>query len=590
MKFGIIFIALFGFINNSFSGTKPDFLSPAQNSKYNKAASSIIIRYNNQTASNFLQRNNIKISGSKSGAHEFISKISDDNKTLILTPKVKFTNEEIVNVSLSDFNFSFEIEKENIAPDVIGIFKKENSIEENKTPVVNSPVLRSDSLPADFPQIDITVSNTTAPGYLFFANFDFGAVGAPYQIIMDNAGNILHYKKIPGGSYDFKKQPNGNITYYNGRAMKFFEMNNQYQIIDSFACGNGYVTDLHELRLLSNGHALLMSYDPQIVNMRSIIPNGDSAAIVTGLIIQEIDANKNVVFQWRSWDHFEITDATHEILTAHAIDYVHGNAIEYDTDGNILISSRHLSEITKINRNTGDIIWRLGGVHNQFNFVNDPLGFSYQHAIRRLANGNILLFDNGNYRPSLNEADSLYSRVLEYRLDENSHTATLDWQYKHTPNIYGFAMGNAQRLDNGNTLISWGATNPNITEIKPNGEIVFEMSMVRGMYTYRAFRDTWSSTGIQNQNSATNSFSLYQNFPNPFNPSTTIKYDIVKKGEVKLEVYNSLGELMQTIDMGMKSTGSYEYNFNATFLTSGVYFYKLNSNGFAETRKMLLIK
>jgi hypothetical protein len=537
-----------------------------------------------------LQRKNIKISGSKSGAHEFISKISDENKTLILTPKVKFTNEEIVNVSFKDFNFSFEIEKENIIPDVIGIFKKENSIEENKFPFENSPVLRSDSLPADFPQIDITVSNTTAPGYLFFANFDFGAVGAPYQIIMDNAGNIVYHKKIPGGSYDFKKQPNGNITYYDGRAKKFFEMNNQFQIIDSFDCGNGYVTDLHELRLLSNGHALLMSYDPQIVNMRSIIPNGDSAAIVTGLIIQEIDANKNVVFQWRSWDHFEITDATHEILTAHTIDYVHGNAIEYDTDGNILISSRHLSEITKINRNTGAIIWRLGGVHNQFNFVNDPLGFSYQHAIRRLAKGNILLFDNGNYRPSLNEADSLYSRVLEYRLDENSHTATLDWQYKHTPNIYGFAMGNAQRLDNGNTLISWGATNPNITEIKPNGEIVFEMSMVRGMYTYRAFRDTWSSTGIQNENSVTNSFSLYQNFPNPFNPSTTIKYDIVKKGEVKLEVYNSLGELMQTIDLGMKNTGSYEYSFNAAFLSSGVYFYKLNSNGFAETRKMLLIK
>ena len=55
-----------------------------------------------------------------------------------------------------------------------------------------------------------------------------------------------------------------------------------------------------------------------------------------GLIIQEIDENKNVVFQWRSWDHMEITDAEHINFTGTNIDYVHGNAIDYDHDGNIL--------------------------------------------------------------------------------------------------------------------------------------------------------------------------------------------------------------------------------------------------------------
>lgn len=592
MKFFLLFIVFFLFINTSFSGTKPDFLSPVPNSKFNKAASSIIVRFNNQTASNFLQRSDVKIFGSKSGAHEFVSKISDDNKTIILSPKVKFTYGEIVNVTLQDFDFNFEIEKENITPDVIGIFKKENLIEENKIPHTSLPVLRSDSLPAGFPHIDITVSRTTAPGYIFFANFDFGGVGAPYQIIMDNTGNPVYYKKIPGGSYDFKKQPNGNITYYDGRALKFFEMNNSYQIIDSFYCGNGYVTDLHELRLLSNGHALLMSYDPETVNMRNVIPGGDSSAIVTGLIIQEIDANKNVVFQWRSWDHFEIIDAIHEVLTVHAIDYVHGNAIEMDTDGNIIISSRHLSEITKINRNTGAIIWRLGGVHNQFNFANDTFGFSYQHAIRRLANGNILLYDNGNYRTTLDTGivSTIFSRAVEYRLDENSHIATQVWEFRRNPNIYGFAMGNAQRLDNGNTLISWGATNPNITEVTYSGEVVFEMSLARGMYTYRAFRDSWSSTGIQNEFSSVKNFYLYQNYPNPFNPSTTIRYNIAQKGEAELEIYNSLGKLMETINLGIKNSGSYEYNFNAASLSSGIYFYKLNSNGFSQARKMLLIK
>jgi len=55
-----------------------------------------------------------------------------------------------------------------------------------------------------------------------------------------------------------------------------------------------------------------------------------------------------LIFQWRSWDHFQITDATHENLLASNIDYVHGNAIEIDTDSNIIISSRHMDEITKL--------------------------------------------------------------------------------------------------------------------------------------------------------------------------------------------------------------------------------------------------
>ena len=88
-------------------------------------------------------------------------------------------------------------------------------------------------------------------------------------------------------------------------------------------------------RVLNNGHALLMSYDKQPVNMSLIVPGGHPNAMVTGLIIQEIDENKNVVFQWRSWDHYLITDAVDVNLTFSTIDYCHGNAIELDNDGNL---------------------------------------------------------------------------------------------------------------------------------------------------------------------------------------------------------------------------------------------------------------
>ena len=202
-----------------------------------------------------------------------------------------------------------------------------------------------------------------------------------------------------------------------------------------------------------------------------------------GLIIQEIDENKNVVFQWRSWDHFNIVDAIYENLTAPTVDYVHGNAIEYDNDGNIMISSRHLNEITKINRSTGDIIWRIGGVNNEFTFVNDTIPFHYQHHIRRIENGNVTLFDNGNFRtPS-------FSRAVEYTLDEVNKTATLVWQYRNTPDTYGAFMGSVQRLRNGNTLIGWGGTSPMLTEVTPSGTKALEISLPPGVFSYRAYRD-----------------------------------------------------------------------------------------------------
>ncbi len=85
-------------------------------------------------------------------------------------------------------------------------------------------------------------------------------------------------------------------------------------------------------------------------------------------------------------------------------------------------------------------------------------------------------------------------------------------------------------------------------------------------------------------------FSLSQNYPNPFNPSTIINYSIPKGGFVSLKVYNILGQLVKTLYRGYQKAGSYKINFVASELLSGVYFYRLQMNSFAETRKMLLLK
>ena len=83
---------------------------------------------------------------------------------------------------------------------------------------------------------------------------------------------------------------------------------------------------------------------------------------------------------------------------------------------------------------------------------------------------------------------------------------------------------------------------------------------------------------------------MSQNYPNPFNPATKIKFALPVSGFVSLKIYNVLGNEVYTIDASYRQAGYYEADFDATNLASGVYFYKLEAEGFKATKKMLLIK
>jgi hypothetical protein len=89
-------------------------------------------------------------------------------------------------------------------------------------------------------------------------------------------------------------------------------------------------------------------------------------------------------------------------------------------------------------------------------------------------------------------------------------------------------------------------------------------------------------------------FALRQNYPNPFNPSTTIQYDLPLDSRVNITVYNSLGQQVVTLVNEEQSAGVYKVNFNATDLTSGIYFYRIHvdagERNFTQTQKMILMK
>jgi hypothetical protein len=106
----------------------------------------------------------------------------------------------------------------------------------------------------------------------------------------------------------------------------------------------------------------------------------------------------------------------------------------------------------------------------------------------------------------------------------------------------------------------------------------------KGLYAY-------SPVKVVDENfSSVNSYSLSNNYPNPFNPSTTFRYSIPTQSKVIIKVYDMLGNEIATLMDEEKSVGTYELTWNAASLSSGIYFYQLKAGDFVNTKKMILLK
>ena len=336
------------------------------------------------------------------------------------------------------------------------------------------------SLPGNFPQFFTTIDEETAPGKIFITNSE----GAPYLMILENDGTPYFYQQLDEPSLDFKVQSNDMLSRWIGGDVRgYVVMDQHFQNADTLRCKNGFGTDQHEFLLLQNGHALLIAIEER--PLIQIDPEGNPNTTVIGNHIQELDEDGMLVFEWLCWDHINLEDSYIENQDVLELDYIHMNSIAVDYDGHLLISSRHLSECTKINRQTGDIIWRLGGKNNQFDFINDPDQISSQHDFRPVPDkpGHYTLFDNGTQK------DPKYSRAVEFKLDTVNMLAEKVWEYRQLPDRYSRLMGNAQRLPNGNTLINWGdPTLPKITEVTEDSIVVYEADFTPARINYRTFR------------------------------------------------------------------------------------------------------
>ncbi|NWG28045.1 MAG: TIGR03790 family protein [Ignavibacteriaceae bacterium] len=160
---------------------------------------------------------------------------------------------------------------------------------------------------------------------------------------------------------------------------------------------------------------------------------------------------------------------------------------------------------------------------------------------------------------------------LEINVESNAYPITLAWELNPENGIEYSFIG-----DSGLGKIS----KINIID----GQTKFNKNAQGSIQLFGKVSDSFTLNQVPNK------FELYQNYPNPFNPVTTIKYDIIKSKDVKLAVYDILGREVATLVNEQQQPGSYEVKFDASNVSSGIYFYQLKAGDFIDTKKMILIK
>ena len=205
---------------------------------------------------------------------------------------------------------------------------------------------------------------------------------------------------------------------------------------------------------------------------------------------QEQNKNGEILFEWDSKDHFNSSLSWISKDRFPTWDYFYGTSINPTIDNNFIISSVGLKSVMKIDRESGRAVWMLGdrdhGI-NDFTYIDDEFdGPSVVHYATQLPNGNILLFDNGDWMVDISSSSknyknpNLYSRVVEYKLNDVDMTATKVLEIRYSNN-QAHIGGSAVRLSNGNTLVAWGSMGY-ISEYDESGELVLDLDFGGTIY------------------------------------------------------------------------------------------------------------
>ena len=121
----------------------------------------------------------------------------------------------------------------------------------------------------------------------------------------------------------WKVNSNNKITYFDRLSKGWFVMDSLENVVDTVYCQNGYIADNHDFIALENGNYILFAYDQRDYATDTISPDGTPEETVIGLVIQELDSEHNVVFEWLSWDHFYMSNYSQINYNNTYIDFLH---------------------------------------------------------------------------------------------------------------------------------------------------------------------------------------------------------------------------------------------------------------------------
>ena len=328
------------------------------------------------------------------------------------------------------------------------------------------------ALPPDLPMFRATGSDPS-PGFVVFAT-------AKHGVVIDNSGRIVWYHPFPAGA-------GLNFSAQHGRfyarptatepagAKPLVEIDVEGNTLRRLGCARGLNTRPHDLIVEKNGTVWLLCDETRTMDLSAI--GGRADAQVTGTNVQRISASEQLVFEWSVFDHFLLTDVDAATRSGAAVNWTHGNALELDADGNLLVSFRNLNELTKVNIASGAVMWRMGGLRNEFTFVGTPAPpFTHQHSVRLSGASVLTVLDN--------LGDPYESRAEAYTVDPVKRTAHLAQSY--SAGVSTTIGGSVQVLPGGRTLASFG-TAGRVEEFDATGAVTWRIDGNPG-YVFRAQR------------------------------------------------------------------------------------------------------
>ena len=363
-------------------------------------------------------------------------------------------------------------------------------------------------LPADFPQFTVRRTGTPQAGHYLIAPIQFSALGfqPTYASVFDANGVPVWWSKQ--SSIFLQQLPNGNLawTRWNGTAAEEIALDGS--VITTIAAPAPYpgaAFDFHDMVRLDNGnYVIVLNEELPHQDLSVIDPSLSDVAVFDHRLVEVDPATGDIVWEWRASDHLDVLEtdpqwypyvaSTPDVsLGTPLYDIFHWNSVEATPTG-FLLSFRHLDAVYAIDKATGDVEWKLGGVDipgESLAISGDSRfpgpGFGGQHDARLVPGGtdtvfDVTLYDNG----SDVSAPPRTPRAVRYTIDTAAGTATLAEEIFDTANasVSPFA-GSARRLAGGNWMIGFGGTN-GFSEVTPTGAVVLHLAIDSGQLVYRA--------------------------------------------------------------------------------------------------------